>query len=47
MPVIQRVHLSGTITTHPMFSGVRYFIAGAMFGIDFDGLFYVKKPMGQ
>ncbi|MCG9628386.1 TfoX/Sxy family protein [Vibrio mediterranei] len=42
MSVIQRVQLSGTITTQPMFSGVGYFIDGAMFGIDFDGLFYVK-----
>jgi DNA transformation protein len=42
MAVIQRVQLSGEITTHPMFSGVGYFIDGAMFGIDFDGLFYVK-----
>ncbi|KFA99637.1 MULTISPECIES: TfoX/Sxy family protein [Vibrio] len=42
MAVIQRLQLSGTITTHPMFSGVGYFIDGAMFGIDFEGLFYVK-----
>lgn len=42
MAVIQNVQLSGTVSTHPMFSGVGYFIDGAMFGIDFDGLFYVK-----
>jgi DNA transformation protein len=49
MAVIQRVQLSGAITTHPMFSGVGYFIDGAMFGIDFDGLFYVKAngPLKQ
>ncbi|MCG9657934.1 TfoX/Sxy family DNA transformation protein [Vibrio mediterranei] len=49
MAVIQRVQLSGTITTQPMFSGVGYFIDGAMFGIDFDGLFYVKAngPLKQ
>ncbi|NOH31693.1 TfoX/Sxy family DNA transformation protein [Vibrio mediterranei] len=42
MTVIKKVQLSGAIKTHPMFSGVGYFLDDAMFGIDFDGVFYVK-----